>query len=404
MFDGHDFVPDVLGRGAAAAVVSRKVEKTPDDAAFLTVPDTMDALVALGRQARDRTSARIVAVTGSVGKTGTNEALRLVLERQGSTTASLSSLNNHWGVPLSLSRMPADARFGVFEIGMNHPGEVTPLTRLVRPHVAIITTVASAHTEFFKSVDEIADAKAEIFLGLEPDGVAVLNRDNPYFERLSRHAEDANVARIVSFGGNGADMRLIDATPGPDGTTVRASFDGREITYVVGSPGRHWVMNSLAVLAAASLLGADIDAAAETLAELKPLAGRGQTPRPARRRGEFTLVDESYNANPESMRAAIATLAEKPVGKGGRRIAVLGDMRELGDDSPEMHAALADVLTAKPSTWSSPPAPRWRICARRCRRTASAGRRTAVRILSTRSNRRCGRVTWSWSRGPTPAA
>ena len=345
VFDGHEFVPDALGRGAAAAMISHDVAEAPEEAPLLIVADTMHGLTALAARARKRTNARIVAVTGSVGKTGTKEALRLVLERQGPTTASQSSLNNHWGVPLSLSRMAADARFGVFEIGMNHPGEITPLTKLVRPHVAIITTVASAHTEFFDSVEQIADAKAEILLGLTEDGVAVLNRDNPYFDRLSNHAKEAGVGRIVSFGTDQkADMRVLDATPGAGGTDVRAEIEGRPIVYTVGSPGRHWVMNSLAVLAAASALGADVDKAAAALADLKPLAGRGQTHRLAVGDGAFVLVDESYNANPESMRAAIATLAEMPVGDGGRRIAVLGEMRELGEGSAEMHAELSDVL------------------------------------------------------------
>lgn len=349
VFDGHDFVAAAMANGAAAAMVDHRPEDVVADAPMLVVDDTMAGLEALARAARRRAQARIVAVTGSVGKTGVKEALRHVLSRQGETTASASSLNNHWGVPLSVARMPAGARFGVFEIGMNHPGEITPLSQLVRPHVAIVTTVEAAHTEFFSSVAQIAEAKAEIFEGLDASGVAVLNRDNPHYDLLATRAREAGAKRIIAFGRHAeADARLIDdARADNGGRRVRAILDGRETDYVVGMPGAHWAMNSLAVLAAVAALGADTVKAASALADLKPLPGRGRIHRLKLADGECTLVDESYNANPASMRAAIATLAETPVGPGGRRIAVLGDMRELGADSAAMHAELAQVLTAQ---------------------------------------------------------
>lgn len=345
VFDGHDFVAKAMKNGAAAAMVDHRPDDVAEDVALLQVDDTMAGLEALARAARGRGQTRVAAVTGSVGKTGTKEALRHVLSRQGETAASASSLNNHWGVPLSVARMPRATRYAVFEIGMNHPGEITPLSRLVRPHVAIITTVDAAHTEFFSSMTEIAEAKAEIFSGMDAGGVAVLNKDNPHFDLLADRAREAGIGRIVAFGAHAdSDARLIDARQEDGATRVRAAFDGREIDYVVGMAGHHWAMNSLAVLAAASALGADLDKAAAALADLTPLPGRGRTHRLKLADGEATLVDESYNANPASMRAAIATLGQTATGKGGRRIAVLGDMRELGPDSAAMHAALAKVL------------------------------------------------------------
>ena len=275
--DGHDFVPAALKAGAALAVIAAdQRHRFAGDAPLLIVPDVLDGLRDLARAARARSPAKIVGVTGSVGKTGTKEALRLTLSRDGETHASVASYNNHWGVPLSLARTPASARYAVFELGMNHAGEIEPLTRLVRPHVAIVTTIEPVHLEFFGSLDAIADAKAEIFLGLEPGGGAVINRDIPQYARLANRAKGAGVGRIVSFGEHAeADARLIKCSLQPDRSTVQARILGTEVTYKLGAPGRHVVLNSLAVLAAAALVGADLALAALALAELQPAAGRG---------------------------------------------------------------------------------------------------------------------------------
>ena len=344
-FDGHEFVAYSIEAGAAAAMVSHTPDEVRDDAPLLVVDDTMDALGALGAAARARSGARIVAVTGSVGKTSTKEALRLALSAQGETTASAASFNNHWGVPLSLARMPQSAQFGVFEVGMNHAGEISPLSRLIRPHVAVITTVAPAHSAFFASIEDIADAKAEIFDGVEPGGTAILNRDNSYYARLEAAARARGIERIISFGADaGADVRLLDCKVLPDRCDVSASVDGRTIEFRVGVPGRHMALNSLAVLAAVNALGADIEAAASAMEGLSALDGRGRRHAVTRDGGAFTVIDESYNANPASMRAAIEALGAAQPEPGGRRIAVLGEMRELGDQSASMHAGLAGTL------------------------------------------------------------
>lgn len=343
--DGHDFAAAALSGGAALAVVSaRRRGDMPKDAPLLVVPDVLAGLTDLARAARARSRCKVIAVTGSVGKTSTKEALRLTLARDGETHASVASFNNHWGVPLSLARLPKSARYAVFEIGMNHAGEITPLTRLVQPHIAIVTTVAPVHLEFFESEAAIADAKAEIFLGLEPGGTAIVNRDNAHFARLKRHAEQAG-ARVVSFGEHAkADARLIGCTLLPECSTVRADILGSEVTYKIGAPGRHLVLNSLAVLAAASLAGADLALAALALAGQAPAQGRGTRMTLEVHGGSALVIDESYNANPVSMRAALALLGQTPVGKRGRRIAVLGDMLELGAAGDKLHRALADPI------------------------------------------------------------
>jgi len=344
-FDGHDFVAASLANGAAAAVVSRRPEGLTADAPLVEVTDTQLALEALGRAARARTAAAIVAVTGSVGKTGTKEALRRAFERQGRTAASAGSLNNQWGVPLSLARMPRETAFGVFELGMNHAGEIDALSRMVRPDVAVITTVEPVHLGFFASVEAIADAKAEIFNGMGPRGAAILNRDNPHYLRLEAAARARGIVRIIGFGAHGdAQVRLIDCHLHATASAVRASVMGEIVDYCVAAAGRHWVMNSLAVLAAVKAAGGDVGAAAAALGALEPLAGRGQRHKIAAGGGTIELIDESYNASPASMRAAIAVLAANLPEKGGRRIAVLGDMRELGTASNELHAALAAPL------------------------------------------------------------
>lgn len=344
--DGHEFVAAALQAGAGLAVVAEAQRAAmPKGAPLLVVPDVLHALVALARAARGRSAARIVGVTGSVGKTSTKEALRLALSAEGETHASAASYNNHWGVPLSLARMDQHARFGVFEMGMNHAGEIAPLTRLVRPHVAIVTTVEPVHLENLGSLEAIADAKAEIFAGVEPAGAAVLNRDNAQYERLQQAAWNAGVANVVSFGEHpAADAHLIKTALQSDSSTVQARILGTEITYKLGAPGRHMVHNSLAVLAAASLAGADLALAALSLALLKPPTGRGARVMLELGAGKALLIDESYNANPASMRAALALLGQAPVGRRGRRIAVLGDMLELGTEAQALHRGLLDPI------------------------------------------------------------
>ena len=345
--DGHDFISAAFERGAAAAVVDQPIAESPPRAPLLRVADTSAALGALGTAARSRSSARIVAVTGSVGKTGTKEALRLVLATSGSTCASAGGLNNHWGVPLSLARLPPIAGYGIFELGMNQAGEIGVLTRLVQPHVAVITTVEPAHLGFFRSVEAIADAKSEIFLGLEPGGAAVLNCDNPFYERLAAAARRAGAAEIIGFGaGPSAAVRLIDCVLDADGSNVQAALSGKVLCFRLSLPGRHWAMNSLAVLAAAWVVGADLERAAAALAELEALPGRGRRYELAWQGGAVTLIDESYNASPVAVRAAIAVLGATAPARGARRIAVLGDMLELGDAAADFHRELAGPLLA----------------------------------------------------------
>jgi UDP-N-acetylmuramoyl-tripeptide--D-alanyl-D-alanine ligase len=342
--DGHDHVVQALDDGAAAVLVDHRPEGLPDDAPVIEVHDTMTALNDLGKAGRNRSTAKIIAVTGSVGKTGTKDALRNALTFQGKTSASAHSYNNHWGVPLSLARMPADAKYGVFEVGMNHAGEITPLSQMIRPDVAIITTVEPAHIEFFDSIEAIADAKAEIFAGMD-GGTAILNRDNPLFVQIAKGARPPNVSRTLSFGENPeADARLITRVADSSGNNVEAVICGRRIGYRLGLPGQHLVQNSLAVLAAICAVGADVAAAAKTLSELTPIAGRGARRTIKFADGSFTIIDESYNANPASMRAAMETLAAMRPEPFAKRVAVLGDMRELGKNSRDYHLALADVL------------------------------------------------------------
>ncbi len=344
-FDGHAYVGDALERGAAAAVVQRRDEHLPENAPLLLVDDTLGALWRLGAAARSRSGASFIAVTGSVGKTGTKEALRSCLSAQAPTSANLGSLNNHWGVPLSLARMPVDVRYGVFELGMNNPGEIRELARIVRPDVAVITNVEATHIGNFDSISAIADAKAEIFEATGSDGCAVLDRDHPLFHHLRDKAEQAGVKRLIAFGRHpDADLRLVDAKIGPRDSEVTAAFDGKQFDYRVSLPGTHWVTNSLAVLAATAAIGADLEAAAGELARLEPIKGRGATHCIELDGGDFTLIDDSYNASPASMRAALEVLRGAEV--EGRRIVVLGDMLELGERARELHVRLADLLPA----------------------------------------------------------
>lgn len=347
--DGHDYASIAIANGAALLVVSEA--KLPA-LGRLTIPmivveDVLVGLQKLGMAARDRTPATVIAVTGSVGKTTTKEMLRMALAPSGKVHASVASFNNHWGVPLTLARMPIDTRYGVFELGMNHPGEIGPLSRMVRPDVAIITTIAPAHLGNFSSVDEIADAKAEIFEGVVNGGDAILNRDNPYYERLEQAALARGVENIHSFGQHAkAEFRLAEFDGAAELSTVWVSFGGETREVTIGAPGRHLAENAMAVLAAVSLVGADVDAAIEAFASLSAVKGRGQRHQLKMPEGALTLIDESYNANPASMRAAIAVLASAQPGEGGRRIAVLGDMLEMGEFAPSVHAELAGPLLA----------------------------------------------------------
>jgi UDP-N-acetylmuramoyl-tripeptide--D-alanyl-D-alanine ligase len=346
--DGHDFAEAALRAGAALAVVEKgKREQFASDAPLLLVDDVLGALVELAHAARARLQGQVIAVTGSVGKTSTKEALRLVLSAQGQTHASAASFNNHWGVPLSLARCPETARFAVFEIGMNHAGEIQPLVKLAQPHVAIITTVEPVHLEFFAGIEAIADAKAEIFEGVVEGGAVVLNRDNPQFARLARRAKELGIQRIVSFGADAkSDARLIDVSLHAACSAVHADILGHEVTYKVGMPGRHMAMNSLAVLAAAALAGADLALASLSLSQLEPAAGRGVRSTLELAGGGATLIDESYNANPASMAAALSVLGQAAIGPHGRRIAVLGDMLELGAAAADLHRGLNEAIKA----------------------------------------------------------
>ncbi len=348
-FDGHDFVAQAFARGAAAAMVHRQPPAAPQGAPLLQVKDTTTGLEALARAARERVRAKVIGVTGSVGKTGTKEALRHALDGQGPTHASEGNLNNQWGVPLSLARMPAAADYGIFEIGMNHPGEIAPLARLVAADVAVVTTVEPVHLAFFESVERIADEKAAICAGMNASGVAVLNRDNPHYTRLRDAAAAAGLDRVVGFGEHrSAEVRLVDCALDADYSAVTASVMGRSLAYRLAAPGRHNVMNSLAALAAVWAVGADPAAAAEAIAGLAPLPGRGRRRRLRLPGGGFELIDESYNASPASMLAALRVLAASRTGPGGRRIAVLGDMLELGRRSAELHRAMAGDIAALP--------------------------------------------------------
>ena len=347
--DGHAYVADALSRGAAAAIVSRDVPEAKGN--LVKVADTMKALVDLGHAGRGRCNARVASVTGSAGKTSTKDALRAMLSAQAPTSASTASYNNHVGVPISLARLPRDARYGVFEIGMNHPGEIEPLARQVEAHVGVITNVGPAHIGHLGSEEAIADEKACLFAGMRADAVAVLNRDSRHYQRLVAHAKAFGVSRIVAFGKDAAaDARLVACDLQDTGSDVVANLHGRRIAYRLGAAGEHQVLNSLAALAVVEALGADVLKAAATLSEVKATPGRG-----ARRRlnfgaGTIELLDESYNANPASMEAMLAVLARTEPAPGGRRLLVMGDMRELGEGADAFHAGLAGAVAASGAT------------------------------------------------------
>lgn len=338
--DGHLFIDKAFANGAAGAIVSE-----PVDFPHILVEDTFEALNALGRAARTRMHGKVVGVTGSVGKTGTKEALFAALDRssRGKAHRSVKSYNNHVGVPLSLARMPRDTEYGIFEMGMNHAGELRDLTALVRPHCAIVTTIAPAHIEFFKDESGIADAKAEVFEGLTEEGVAIIPSDNVHFDRLQAAAAKY-AQKTIGFGfGEKSDVRLLDHVATNSGETlITAKLPDATICYCLSQPGEHWISNSLAVLAAVEAVGGDLAAAGLAMAELGGLAGRGARHRIAVQNGTALLIDESYNANPASMRATLSELGKVD----GRKIAVLGTMKELGDKSRDYHLALAEPLAA----------------------------------------------------------
>jgi UDP-N-acetylmuramoyl-tripeptide--D-alanyl-D-alanine ligase len=345
--DGHDFATAAVKAGASVLVVAEG--KLPAlgrlTAPMIVVPDVLAALEGLGAAARERSRAKIIAITGSAGKTSTKEALRHVLSTAGKVHASDKSFNNHWGVPLTLARMPEDCDYAVFEIGMNHAGEIRPLARLVRPQIAIVTLIAAAHLGHFRNLDEIAEAKAEIFEGMEPGGTVLLNRDDSRFPLLEKLARMQGVEKVLGFGeSEEADFRLLQCKLQADSSAISAIVGGQELVARIGVPGRHTVQNILAVLGAAYVAGADLDAVTMALADLSAESGRGRRHMLLLPGGAATLIDESYNANPASMRAAIALLDATPVPAGGRRIAVLGDMLELGSHSAKLHQALADVI------------------------------------------------------------
>jgi len=333
--DGHEFVRAAFDAKAGAAMVARAMDGVSGP--LLTVGHTQRGLEDLARAARARSNAKILAVTGSAGKTTTKEILRLACNALGRTHASAASYNNHWGVPLSLASMPRDAEYGIFEVGMNHFGELRNLVSFVRPHVALITTIAPAHLEFFGTCEAIADAKSEIFEGLLPGGAALVPADSPYSERLKARARQAQVSRIVSFGEAG-DAKLLSVTAEGDGMRVRCDILGRVVDCYVGAPGAHIAQNVVGALAAVALLDGDVLNAAAALKNFKPLKGRGARFAAA----GIQVIDESYNANPASMAAALALLGAA----GGRKIAVLGDMLEMGEGGIAHHAGLAKPIDA----------------------------------------------------------
>ena len=343
--DGHGFVADALARGAAAAVVSRDVEGTRG--ILIRVPDTMKALVDLGRAGRRRSRARIASVTGSVGKTSTKDALRAMLSAQAPTSASVASYNNHVGVPISLARLSREACYGVFEIGMNHPGEIEPLARQVEAHVGVITNVGAVHIGHMGSEEAIADEKGCLFAGMAEGAVAVLNRDSRHYDRLAGHARRFGVSRIIGFGRSEmAEARLLACALQDSGSDVAALIHGRRIEYRLGAAGEHWALNSVAALAVVEALGADVVKASATLANVKASPGRGARRTLKFGAGEIELLDESYNANPVSVRAMLAVLSRTQPRAGGRRVLALGDMRELGEgaSADAYHAGLADAV------------------------------------------------------------
>ena len=342
-FDGHDFVEQALKDGAAAALVT---DGRSEGASRISVPEALEGLRAIARAARQRSRATIVGVTGSVGKTTTKEALRVVFEAAGSTHASIKSFNNHWGVPLMLARLPVSAQFGVFEMGMSAPEEIRPLTRLVRPHIAVITTIAPAHLEALGSLDAIARAKAEIFSGLEPGGTAILNADHGQLDVLLEEARAAGVGRIVTYGeARGVDWQIVNVESLPESSIATVEYDGQQYQLLLNVPGRHMVANAVGALAASHAAGVEPAVALRALAGFGAQPGRGARTRLGPPDRPLLLIDESYNANTASMTAALDVFARQEA-PSGRKMVVLGDMRELGTQSAELHRSLAPAVIA----------------------------------------------------------
>lgn len=350
--DGHEFVAQALAKGAGAALVTHVPDGVADDAPLIIVDDVLRALEDLGRAGRARTDARVVAITGSVGKTSTKEMLRDVLGGQGRTHASVASYNNHWGVPLTLARMPADTQFAVIEIGMNHPGEIAPLAKMARPHVALITTVAAAHLEAFENIEGIAREKAAIMEGLEPNGIAILNADIDTADVL-RHVAEERGENALWFGETATDFALSEVVLTGNTTVVQAKVNSAPLLFKVHTAGQHFAMNGLGALASAQALGADLALAAQAISSWTPFTGRGAREvialDPADERMTLELIDDAYNANPTSLKAALAVLAAAQVihdiGRvsKGRRIAYIGDMKELGSTEVDLHKAVASL-------------------------------------------------------------
>ncbi len=350
-FDAHKFVADALDKGAVAAIVSSVPEGIPADAPVVVVDDTLDALLDLGEFSRGRTGAKIIAVTGSVGKSSTKEMLAAAFDVQGQTHAALGSYNNYLGVPYTLASMHAGTDYGVFEIGMNHPGEITPLTVLVQPDIAIITNIAGVHTEHFPGgTDDIAEAKAEIFSGVKKGGAAILNLNDAYFNVLAGYAQDAGIEQIYSFAidNEDADAYAINVIEGGNGVRADVVILGERKELFLPHGGRHTLMNALPVLLSVKLCHCNLDKSIKALSTNEPLAGRGK--REYLDYGDpenpVTLIDDSFNASPTSMQAGFKVLALIDPGRGGRRIAILGDMLELGADEKQQHADLALPLRA----------------------------------------------------------
>lgn len=354
--DGHDFVAQALEQGAGAALVSHIPQGVAADAPLLIVEDVLAGLEALGRAARARTGAKVAAVTGSVGKTSTKEMLLAMLSDQGRTHASVASYNNHWGVPLTLARMPKETEYAIIEIGMNHPGEIAPLARMAAPDVAMVNTVAAAHLEAFDNIAGIAIEKASIFEGVRPGGVAVINADIEHAAILMAKAVDCRL-REMEFGTHGFQFKLMDVSVQAETTVVQADADGTPLLFKIATPGRHFAMNALGALAVVKALGADLALAAQSLGRWQPYQGRGVRERIyldlVDTHLTLDLIDDSYNANPTSMAAALEVLAASEVTHDigrvskGRRIAFLGDMKELGPDAVALHAGLAHLDAVK---------------------------------------------------------
>lgn len=345
--DGHAYVEAAFKAGASAAIVEKGFQPKDPSWPLIYVDNTMTALEDLGKASRARSKAKIIGVTGSAGKTGTKEMLAIGFGACGKTHASKKSFNNHWGVPLSLASMPRDTEYGIFEMGMNHAGELTALSAQVKPDIVIITTIEPAHIEHFKTLEAIADAKSEIFTGMNKQGVAILNIDNPHYARLKAAADKNGIDNVMTFGEDeDADSRMTDCNLHADSSKVSAEILGEKIRYKLNIPGKHIAMNSLSALSAIKAAGADLNLAVEAIKNSEPVVGRGNRISITLIEGQppITIIDESYNANPGSMLAAFKVFEMAEPAPGGRRIAILGDMLELGPTGPTMHANLANPL------------------------------------------------------------